>query len=258
MTLSTRLAGRGQTPNTGSPTEALRGLPDMAPDIAARLDDAMDEQAAAQTALDEVNRRLRRLRPPSIFRQEIEGQRREDFDDIDPLDRTLLIAELEGALVDATRRLRAARDEFEVVNVQATNALLLPTFSRWSTAASEHEAKRVAAERSVGALLRALFELKEAEKAERAAARETFTVATAGVPDRSREALRQVEKNRRVPVRVDTDGPSETLDRGEVGLFGDDDLTMTGIAVVLELAVVQPELCRRQLAGTRVGRAAGL
>lgn len=243
-------AGQATTPT------AFAAVRTIAPNIADRLDEAAIEKAAAEGELAYVNDRLRRLHPPAVFREHVSGQRRIDFElDLDDVDRRVAIANLEGQRVEVSRRVKAARDTFDTIKLEAENVLLHRASADWTARETALVAQRHNVEQTCAQFVAALIAYGEACAAETAAARASTAVAHQAVrSDEARQALRIAARTGEVPVAIGDDGFADTIDRPELGLFGDDHIDFGALGRTFELAYTDPARAAKNLAGTALGK----
>jgi hypothetical protein len=229
----------------------------IAPNIADRLDEATIQLAAAEDDLAYANEKLRRLHPPSVFRDEIPGKRRIDFDlDMDEIERRVAIADLEREQVETSRRVKDTRKHVEAVRQEAANVLLHRGGADWQERAATMVAARGDVERNFARFVGSLMIYAEAVNAERAAARTVQAIARQALAiDEARDALLFAAKTGEVPVAINDDGFADTVDRPELGLYGDETIDFGSLARLLELAFTDPERAAKQLNGTTLGNA---
>jgi hypothetical protein len=234
---------------------AFAAVHKLAPDLAERLDDAHVDLADAEGRLADVNDRLRRLNPPAVYREHVVGQRRQDFDEVDEVERRVLLADLDSERLEASRRVQSARQVVESTKREAASLLLQRGASRWSDREIEMLHARAKFEQSFVALIRDGLAFAGATAAELAAAREANAIAREALTsDEARDALVFAARTRNVAVGIDDDGHAVTVDRPEKGLFGEERVDSTEIARLLDLILSDPDRARRQLAGSALGK----
>jgi hypothetical protein len=235
----------------------IAGLREIDPALADELDAADDARKAAEPALEDVTARLRRLNPPPVFREEQPGKRRQDFDDLDDVDRRVAIADLDADRVTVSRRVEDARAAHAIVKRRAVNAMLTVAVADWRSQADAKITAASSLEQAFGRLIATAAAFGEATAAERAAARSTVALAEQGVVgiDATR-ALGHLARTGRLPAEVDADGAVQTAGRPDDGLFGDDEFDLIALVQLVELTYREPEQARRQLQDTAVGRVA--
>jgi hypothetical protein len=238
------------------PPAAFAAVFNLAPDLAIRLNEAHVELADAEDQLGDVQDRLRRMNPPAIYREHVVGQRRQDFDEVDGVERRVLLADLDVELLEASRRVQAACQVVELTKREAATLLLRHGVSRWSDREADLVSARSNFERSFAALMRDGLALAEAIDGERAASRESNGIAREAVAgDEGREALTIAARTGHVAVGIDDHGHAVTVERPEHGLFGDDRVDAREIARLLDLVLSDPDRAKKQMANTALGNA---
>jgi hypothetical protein len=252
--LLTRRALDAEQHTTATAFGAVRAI---APNVADRLDEATMQLAAVEDDLAYVNEKLRRLHPPAVFRENVVGQRSVDFElDMDEIERRVAIADLEREQVETSRRVKDARKHVEAVRQEAANVLLHRGGADWQDRAATMVAARGDVERKLARFVESLMIYAKAVNAERAAARTAQAIARQALTtDEARDALLFAAKTGEVPVAINDDGFADTVDRPEIGLYGDETIDFRSLARLLELAFTDPERAAKQLNGTTLGNA---
>jgi hypothetical protein len=192
---------------------------------------------------------------------EIDGRVR-FVDEIDAVERGVLVKEIEAALAAASQPLLEARRRLISARVAVANARLEPAVEIYRIAVADLDARRRQAEAALGAAIGRLTEYGRARDTARRAARKLGRIAADGAGD-SRdtiEQLRNITANGDVPVRL-TNAAVESADGPDFEMFGGDDptadVTWQAVAGGMLLCVVEPDRAEAQLRQTRLGRAAG-
>jgi hypothetical protein len=190
---------------------------------------------------------------------EIDGRVR-FVDEIDAVERRVLLEEIEAQLGTASRPLLEARRRLANARIAVANTNLEPAVGVYRLAVADLDASRRQAEDALGAAIARLTEYGRARDTARRAARKLGRIAADGCGE-SRETveqLRNIVGNGDVPVRLS--GASVESDDGpDFELLDDDptsDAMWRGLGDRMHTCVVEPDRAEAQLRETQLGRAA--
>jgi hypothetical protein len=252
ITLRTRRAIDADATKTPAIFAALARV---APELAERLDEAHAALAAIEAEQDSVSRRLRRLHPPAVFNADVVGKRVSDFDYPDPVERRVLLADLDAEQLAVSRRLLPARERVMALRREAANVLLRDGSSEWSERAAAQIAARAQLERSLGRVVADLITFGSAVNAETAARSAANAIARDAVADdEARDLVSMSARVGDVAVGIDNDGFALMVDAPEKGLFGAHEIDFAELMRLFEFALNDPVKAAAQLKDTALGR----
>jgi hypothetical protein len=252
ITLRTRRAIDADATKTPAMFAALARI---APELAERLDEAHAALATVEREHDSVSRRLRRLHPPAVFNADVVGKRASDFDDPDPVERQVQLADLDAEQLEVSRQLLPARERVMALRREAANVLLREGSSEWSERAAAQIAARAQLERSLGQVVADLMTFGSAVNAEKAARSAANAIARDAVADdEARDLVSMSARVGDVAVGIDDDGFALMVDAPEKGLFGAHEIDFAELGRLFEFALTDPAKAAGQLRGTALGR----